>query len=106
MTPVLTFSKFRGMGTGDKLGILAKAAQYDLACACGGSQKRTLGEDGKWIYPIALPNGGKLPVLKVLQSTGCERNCAYCAERSGGRGARAGFTPDELPNEVWTGPSS
>ena len=84
------------MGARDKLGVLAEAAQYDLACACGGSQRRSLGADGKWIYPIALPNGRTLPVLKVLQSSGCERNCAYCAERSGGRRARSGFTPDEL----------
>jgi predicted DNA-binding helix-hairpin-helix protein len=86
------------MGAVEKLGLLAEAAQYDLACACGGPQKRTLGEDGKWVYPIALPSGGTLPVLKVLQSAGCERDCAYCVERSGGRGARTGFAPDELAN--------
>jgi predicted DNA-binding helix-hairpin-helix protein len=84
------------MGRQEKLALLARAAQYDLACACGGAQTRSLGSDGKWIYPVALPNGGTLPVLKVLQSSGCERNCRYCAERSGGRHGRAGFTPDEL----------
>ncbi len=80
----------------EKLDLLARAAQYDLACACGGSQTRSLGEDGKWIYPVALPDGGTLPVLKVLQSAGCERNCMYCAERAGGNRERACFTPDEL----------
>jgi predicted DNA-binding helix-hairpin-helix protein len=83
------------MGTKEKLTILARAAQYDLSCACGGQQGRTLSRDGRWIYPIALPNGGTLPVLKVLQSTGCERNCFYCNERAGGR-IQDGFTPDEL----------
>ena len=79
----------------EKLEVLAQAAQYDLACACGGQQGRTLGRDGRWVYPIALPDGRTLPVLKVLQSAGCERNCFYCRERSGGRG-QAGFSPDEL----------
>jgi predicted DNA-binding helix-hairpin-helix protein len=84
------------MGTVEKLEVLARAAQYDLACACGGQQARTHGPEGRWVYPVALPDGGTLPVLKVLQSAGCERNCMYCAERSGGRHRAAGFTPDEL----------
>lgn len=84
------------MGLQEKLATLANAAQYDLACACGGDQKRTLGENGKWIYPAALPNGGTLPILKVLQFAGCERNCLYCAQRSGGLGPAVGFSPDEL----------
>ncbi|MCP4603916.1 MAG: putative DNA modification/repair radical SAM protein [Proteobacteria bacterium] len=79
-----------------KLEKLAKAAQYDLACACGAGQNRTHGLDGRWIYPAALPNGGTMPMLKVLQTSGCERNCAYCAERSGGLGQSMSFTPDEL----------
>ena len=78
-----------------KLDVLAEAAQYDLSCACGGEQGRTLGGDGKWIYPAVLPNGGTLPVLKVLQASGCERNCFYCRERLGGT-AEARFSPDEL----------
>ena len=83
------------MAVRSKLDVLAEAAQYDLACACGGGQGRTLGGDGRWIYPVALPNGGTLPVLKVLQASGCERNCFYCRERLGGT-AEARLSPDEL----------
>ncbi len=80
----------------EKLELSAGAAQYDLACACGGPTSRTLGNDGKWIYPVALPDGRTFPVLKVLQSLGCERNCLYCRERAGGQGPRIGFHSDEL----------
>ncbi len=87
------------VNTRDKLQALAQAAQFDLSCACGGPQKRTLGNDGLWIYPAALPNGQTMPVLKVLQSSGCERNCTYCIERNGGRGSRICFSPDDLARE-------
>jgi len=35
-------------------------ARYDLACACSTSRDegRRRGSDGRWIYPVALPNGG------------------------------------------------
>ena len=47
--------------TQEKLGILSADAQYDLACACGTSkdEHRQRSSDGKWIYPVTLPNGGK-----------------------------------------------
>jgi predicted DNA-binding helix-hairpin-helix protein len=86
------------MAVQEKLEILAQAARYDLACACGPTQGRVKGLDDRWIYPAALPNGRTVPLLKVLQSSGCERNCAYCAERAGGVGQNASFTPDELAN--------
>jgi len=90
---------FIGMDTRGKLQTLAEAAQFDLSCACGGPQKRTLGNDGLWIYPAALPDGQTMPVLKVLQSSGCERNCTYCAQRNGGKGPRICFSPDDLARE-------
>ncbi len=55
------------------------------------------GRSGHWIYPAALPSGKRLPVLKVLQQGGCERGCAYCAERHGGTlGPPVSLSPDEL----------
>ena len=52
--------------TVDKLKILSADAQYDLACACGSTkdEHRKRGEDGKWIYPVTLPNGGRTSLLK------------------------------------------
>lgn len=35
-------------------------------------------------------------MLKVLQASGCERNCLYCAERAGGQTPRVALSPDEL----------
>jgi predicted DNA-binding helix-hairpin-helix protein len=37
-------------------------------------------------------------MLKVLQASGCERSCIYCAERCGGRGRAASLGPDQLAN--------
>ena len=37
-----------------------------------------------------------MPMLKVLQASGCERSCVYCAERCGGRGRAVSLAPDQL----------
>ena len=79
-----------------KLGALARAATYDLACACGPSDPRRRGVDGRWIYPAALPSGKRVPMLKVLQSSGCERGCIYCVQRLGGQSPPLTLSPDEL----------
>ncbi len=49
-----------------------------------------------WIYPAALPSGRRVPMLKVLQASGCERSCAYCVERCGGRGRAHSLPPEAL----------
>jgi predicted DNA-binding helix-hairpin-helix protein len=66
-----------------KLEILSSDAQYDLACACGTTQDegRRRGEDGRWIYPVTLPNGGKSVLLKTLVSNVCRNDCKYCPLR-------------------------
>jgi predicted DNA-binding helix-hairpin-helix protein len=79
-----------------RLAALTQAARHDLACACGPSEPRTRGANGLWLYPAALPSGERVPLLKVLQASGCERNCLYCVERLGGRSAPATLSPDEL----------
>lgn len=79
-----------------KLARLTRAAQHDLACACGDGPHRTRGPNGLWIYPAALPSGRRIPMLKVLQASGCERACAYCAERLGGSDGGLVLAPDDL----------
>jgi len=37
-------------------------------------------------------------MLKVLQASGCERSCVYCAERCGGRGQSVALPPERLAN--------
>jgi predicted DNA-binding helix-hairpin-helix protein len=67
-----------------------------MSCACGSGQQRQRGEDGLWIYPAALPSGQRVPMLKVLQASGCERSCIYCVERCGGQGRPASLAPEQL----------
>ncbi|MHC4214179.1 MAG: radical SAM protein [Planctomycetota bacterium] len=66
-----------------KLEILSADAQYDLACACSGGadESRKRGDDGKWVYPVTLPNGGKSVLFKTLISNVCSNDCKYCPLR-------------------------
>jgi predicted DNA-binding helix-hairpin-helix protein len=75
---------------------LTQAARHDLSCACGPAGHRQRGDDGLWIYPAALPSGRRVPMLKVLQASGCERSCVYCAERCGGQGRTHSLAPEAL----------
>lgn len=84
----------------NRLAILGRAAGDDVSCPrreASDSRPRADKAHERFIYRSALPNGGAIPVLKVLQQGGCERNCAYCAQRLGGvEGDPLSFTPDEL----------
>lgn len=52
------------------------------------------------ITNVATPRG-KMPVLKTMITTACERNCYYCPFRAGrGKTKRVTFTPDELANAL------
>ncbi len=66
--------------TFEKLQLLSRDSQYDLACACGSTKDshRTRGGHGKWIYPITLPDGGKSVLFKTLISNVCSSDCKYC----------------------------
>src|SRR6266480_4591912 len=56
-------------------------------------QSRSLGE---CITNVSTPTG-KLPILKTMLTTACERNCNYCPFRAGrSKMKRMTFTPDEL----------
>jgi predicted DNA-binding helix-hairpin-helix protein len=83
--------------TQDKLEILSTDAQYDLACACSTSkeQGRKRSGDGKWIYPVTLPNGGKSPLFKTLMSNVCSNDCKYCPLREQMDIRRCSLGPEE-----------
>jgi len=70
-------------GTQEKLEILSADAQYDLACACSANKEehRRRSGDGRWIYPVTLPNGGKSTLFKTLISNVCSNDCKYCPLR-------------------------
>jgi predicted DNA-binding helix-hairpin-helix protein len=70
-------------GTREKLEVLSADAQYDLACACScnDQERRHRGQDGKWVYPVTLPNGGTSVLFKTLMSNVCSNDCKYCPLR-------------------------
>ncbi len=60
-------------------------------------------EDPAEGFPItmaALPNGQRMPILKSLITSACERNCNYCCFRSGRDMRRVTFKPDEMAGAV------
>jgi predicted DNA-binding helix-hairpin-helix protein len=83
--------------TQQKLEILSADAQYDLACACATSKDghRERGGDGRWIYPVTLPSGGKSLLFKTLLSNVCTNDCRYCPLREQMDVRRVSLRPEE-----------
>jgi predicted DNA-binding helix-hairpin-helix protein len=85
------------MDVQQKLELLGAAAQADLACgACGEGQRPVRHDIGRWIYPAVRSDGRTVKMLKVLQTSACEKDCFYCATRRGRDVPRATLQPDEL----------
>jgi predicted DNA-binding helix-hairpin-helix protein len=86
-----------------KLELLADAAQYDL-CAThsqgGRHYKRVAAtrrdEPLTWASADEAAGTKPQPVFRVLMSSRCEWNCAYCPLRAGNDAPRAELTPEEL----------
>lgn len=87
----------RSLETHDKLRILTQDSQYDLACACGSGKddQRTRSADGRWIYPVALPDGRRTFLFKTLISNVCVNSCGYCPLRAGRDPRRCSLEPEE-----------
>ncbi len=85
------------MDTLEKLKILSEDSRYDLACACGTGkdEHRRRGTGGKWLYPVALPQGGYTVLLKTLLSNACANDCGYCPLRSETGVRRCTLQPEE-----------
>jgi predicted DNA-binding helix-hairpin-helix protein len=49
-----------------------------------------------FIHEAVIPGGKRIPLLKTLLTSACERNCYYCPFRAGRDFRRATFKPDEL----------
>jgi predicted DNA-binding helix-hairpin-helix protein len=84
--------------TFEKLQILSRDSQYDLACACGSTkdEHRTRSSTGKWIYPVTLPNGGTSLLFKTLISNVCSSDCKYCPLKGNADIPRCTLGTDEL----------
>ncbi|OXU14417.1 radical SAM protein [Sedimentisphaera salicampi] len=81
-----------------KLSLLSRDAQYDLACACNvsGEQSRRPGSDGNWIYPATLPEGGRSLLFKTLLTNSCTNDCKYCPLRGVMGGQRFSLSPERI----------
>ncbi|HET6515475.1 MAG TPA: radical SAM protein [Thermodesulfovibrionales bacterium] len=86
------------MDTIDKLKVLSEDSRYDLACACGtvSDERRRRGPDGKWLYPVTLPDGRSSVLLKTLLSNACANDCKYCPLRSETDVRRCTLQPEEV----------
>jgi putative DNA modification/repair radical SAM protein len=89
------------MDTLDKLGILAEAARYDVACTSSGSDRGpkagSLGATtAAGCCHSFTPDGRCVTLLKVLLSNACSYDCAYCVNRRSASCRRATFSPREL----------
>lgn len=83
-----------------KVDLLGSAAQWDTCQGCGTQMHRHADDLGRWIYPAVRPDGRRVRLLKVLQSSVCQNDCRYCAFRAERDQRRTAFTPDELAHLV------
>ena len=83
-----------------KLRLLGPAARFEPAeevVASRPSAAREQAHDlSECIHQAAVPGGKRIPLLKTLLTSACERDCRYCAFRKGRDFRRATFAPDEL----------
>ncbi len=91
-------SIIRTPNTEQKLEILSSDAKYDLAGSCGRGEDgkgRERDEQDRWIYPVTLPTGGKMPIFKTLLSNVCSSDCGYCPLRANRDPRRCSLSPEE-----------
>ncbi|MFC1497212.1 radical SAM protein [Verrucomicrobiota bacterium] len=86
------------MNAEDKLEILSRDGQYDLACACGSQKddRRHRSKNNTWIYPVTVPQGGVSYIFKTLLSNSCVNDCKYCPLRADNDTRRCSLQPDRL----------
>jgi predicted DNA-binding helix-hairpin-helix protein len=92
----------------EKLGLLGQQAQYDLCEIAGQSWPVTISpamtEAGRQRIPnvddsiatVIGQGGRRVPLLRILQTSACEKNCYYCPFRASRSMRRATLQPDEL----------
>lgn len=85
----------------DKLGILADAAKYDVACTSSGVERKGNGIDmgncikGGICHSFS-GDGRCISLLKILYTNECTYDCKYCLNRKSNDVPRASFTPEEV----------
>ena len=85
----------------DKLGILADAAKYDVACTSSGVDRKGTGDSigngvAAGICHSFSSDGRCISLLKILLTNHCIYDCKYCQNRCSNDIPRAAFTPEEI----------
>lgn len=94
----------------EKIDLLGQQAQYDLCEAVGqptplGPQLGAAGDSSPIgripdvsdsITTVIGQGGRRVPLLRIMQTSACEKNCLYCPFRAGRALRRASLQPDEL----------
>ncbi len=88
----------------EKVNLLGQQAQYDLCEAQG--QPTPLSADNaahpsvpdvsESVATVVGQGGRRVPLLRILQTSACEKNCYYCPFRAGRSLRRTTLTPDDL----------
>lgn len=87
-----------------KVSLLGQQAQYDLCEAqgapapisAGHTKQRGLPDVSEAVATVIGQGGRRVPLLRILQTSACEKNCYYCPFRAGRRLRRATLQPDDL----------
>ncbi|WP_318709426.1 putative DNA modification/repair radical SAM protein [Candidatus Acetatifactor stercoripullorum] len=93
--------EIKGMPLMEKLGILADAAKYDVACTSSGVDRKGDGAGlgncvaGGICHSFAS-DGRCISLLKILLTNECIYDCKYCKNRCSNDVPRATFTPVEI----------
>lgn len=81
----------------EKIQILGEAAQYDV-CSSAGRPMPDGKDIARYISHVQPSHGRPMPVLKVLQTNACAKDCYYCPFRAGRQFRREAFKPEKLAN--------
>lgn len=89
------------MGLMEKLGILADAAKYDVACTSSGVDRKGDGQSMGNCIKAGIchsfsGDGRCISLLKILMTNECIYDCKYCINRRSNDVPRAIFTPEEI----------
>lgn len=89
---------FSGSVAGRDRRAKADSAAVDALAKGAGDSARGLDakKDSLGIHDAVMPGGKRLPLLKTMLTTVCERDCYYCPFRAGRDHRRTTFKPEEM----------
>ncbi|HIQ06590.1 MAG TPA: radical SAM protein [Anaerolineae bacterium] len=87
----------------ERVAVLEQAAQFDVCAAVGQPMPLETGRVTErvpglsdYIAHVVGKGGRRVPLLKILLTSACEKNCYYCPFRAGRDFRRQTLSPDEL----------